>query len=107
MPFWLVMVMLHCPSDVSFYAINGITINVSREGLKGLPMLRQMREGTLHQILHVRVAKDTQRFSNLIGPYKDVHYEVISRLYRKDRHLRWMKWIIDTSIVILNRIYFK
>ena len=32
-------------------------------------MLRQVRESMLRQMLHVRIASDTQRFRLLIGPY--------------------------------------
>ena len=35
------------------------TINILTEGMKLLPILRQMQESMLRQMLHVRVASDT------------------------------------------------
>ena len=44
------------------------TINISKEGLKWRPMLRQMQEISLHQTLLVQVASDTQKIQSSARP---------------------------------------
>ena len=47
--------------------------NVSTERLKEHPLLRQLRESTLCQILHVPVVSNTQQIQSTIGPNDVLH----------------------------------
>jgi len=46
--------------------------------LQMTPMLRQMQEITLRQILHVRIANNTQRFNLMISLNDVEHYDFVN-----------------------------